>query len=74
MQHAYLKKDVLSWLAKTWQSVASLNPTLTAGCVCNGDGDLTLLWCDLGCWSRTVVVIKAAENLRLLKCCTTHVV
>ena len=47
------------------QSVASSNPTLTAGGVCML---VAPLWCDLGCCSQTVVVqviIKAAVNPRL---------
>ena len=39
-------------------------PYLDAGCVCML---LAPLWCDLGCCSRTVVVIKAAANPRLCK-------
>ena len=37
-------------------------PYLTARCVCMLEAPL---WCDLGCCSRTVVVIKAAANPRL---------
>ena len=43
-------------------SVASSNPTLTAGCVCML---LTPLWCDMGCCSRTVVVLKLRQTSAL---------
>ena len=39
--------------------VASSNPTLTTGCVCML---VAPLWCDLGCFSRTVVVIKSCSG------------
>ena len=61
----------MSWSAKTWNwlpSVASLNPALTAGCVCMLVAPLR---CDLGCCSRTVVVLKLLRTrpLKLMSRC-----
>ena len=41
-----------------------VEPYLTAGCVCML---VAPLWCDLGCCYRTVVVMKAADNLSLMR-------
>ena len=55
-------------MAKTWNwmpSVASSNPTLPPDAfACWWHGGV--LCCDLGCCSRTVVVIEAAVNPRLM--------
>ena len=47
---------------RTTNIILKFEPKLTAGCVCML---VDLLWCDLGCCFRTVVVIKATAKNRL---------
>ena len=62
--HEFIKIWIHMWFLvlvgiDRMQLVTSLNPTLTAGCVCKL---MVPLWCDLGCCSLTIVIAKLLQT------------